>query len=573
MPSSSGRVSQKVSKPRSTEADRPAAGGAIEASSTGPEQVMLHLQRTIGNQAVLRLLRQGSPVLQRSAPVRYLQRKPPAAPAPATAAHPDHSDEQKDADQQDPATDQQADAASIQAALGSVKVVERTETELLLRPDLMFKLVPANTPAKAEAYRGIARARKRLRRAEAAANAAKAHPKNATKLKKAITEYEAAQHALTAAVEKARAFVLSRALRSDKQLKDLHRERARLKKRLDRLERHGKPADSKQVDDLKARLSEIDQEESKRKADLKAQVDQTSFEPVPTERHYYQITIDGEQISMFDHVEAYMTVVESGLEVRAKGEKKNSVNDVLEKSDLSESRKKILRTISAQEGHFTSLNTYDRAVLTWGMVQWTGGDHSDLTAALTVIKEAEPDAFKARFEKYGIDVVGNQLVVKGADGTVVKGDAAAKAVQGSPILTAVMARAGLDPAIQLGEIKAANETEVERPLNAYLTVQVPSKEPGKGKPRKVRIRARDIFTSEYGVGVLVDQTIHGGFPRRALQRALSKFLQDKQADPADVQSWAADAEKALIPVVAKWPKRAQALKDAGCSTDPGSFKP
>src|ERR1700747_917963 len=121
---------------------------------------------------------------------------------------------------------------------------------------------------------------------------------------------------------------------------------------------------------------------------------------------------------------------------------------MVEASGLSDSRKKILKTISKAEGGFTSVNTWDRATLTWGFVQWTGGDHTDLTAVLSIIKKVSPDAFQARFAKDGIDVVTGKRVVTSGSGTTEKGSAAASAVQASPLLTAIMSRAGMDPEIQ-----------------------------------------------------------------------------------------------------------------------------
>ena len=446
----------------------------------------------------------------------------------------------------------QVDAAEVKEAIASIQVEQLTEKKLILHPWKIFEQVPKNTAQKSASYRRVQKALNQLRKArDAVQSATRSH--KAKGLQKAKTAYEKAEQELLAATENLKAFVESQT-------------------------RKGK-AKTKKVKE--------EEGEAEKPEDKTSLIKEGIYAASETERIYYDITVDGEKISLYDHVDAYATVFEKGLEGKATGESKEAVRNMLEKSGLSDSHKKILKTISTAEGGFTSMNTWDRAVLTWGMVQWTGGDESDLTAALTIIKEVAPDAFKKRFQKYGIDVEKNKLVIVSGEGTVWQGKEAAKAVGESPVLTAVMSRAGLDTDIQIGELKAASKLEIDNPLDKKLQIEVPQKpEPkvektgkvkAKGKKKKttktfVAVRLGDIFTSEYGVGVLADQVVHGGFPGSALKRALTKFLKDHGLDPKDHTKWAADAEKALIPVVAKWPDRAKALEKNGCSKDPGTFR-
>src|SRR5207302_1049733 len=207
-------------------------------------------------------------------------------------------------------------------------------------------------------------------------------------------------------------------------------------------------------------------------------------------------------------------------------------------------RKKILKTISQAEGGFTSVNTWDRATVTWGFMQWTGGDHTDLTAVLTIIKKVAPDAFQNRFAKYGIDVADSKLVVTSGDGTAAKGATAAAAVQGSPLLTAITSRAGMDPEIQKAEVLAADDFEIQRPLDQRLSIKFTVK--GSNPPTKAaaEVRVGDVLTSEYAAGILADQTVHGGMGSflKPLKKALQKFVDDKGVAAAAVSSWAKDAE-------------------------------
>lgn len=205
------------------------------------------------------------------------------------------------------------------------------------------------------------------------------------------------------------------------------------------------------------------------------------------------------------------------------------------------------------------------ALLAWGMLQWTGGSGGDLETALRIIKRVAPAAFAARFTKYGIDVRGQDLVVTQPQGEPLVGEPAAKAVQDSPALTGVMSRAGMDPAIQVAELTAALQTKIDEPLAATLMVDFHG--------HTARIRVGDIFTSEYGVGVVADATVHGGLPKPQLTKHLQEFLTKHGYEPKNVAAWAAAAEQELLPVVvAGWTQRAHELEKNGCSRAAGSFK-
>jgi hypothetical protein len=233
---------------------------------------------------------------------------------------------------------------------------------------------------------------------------------------------------------------------------------------------------------------------------------------------------------------------------------------------LSDSNKKILRAISDNESGgapWSSVNTYDRAVLTWGLVQWTGGSQSDLTAALTTIKTVAPDAFADRFEKYGIDVVDDQLVITGADGSTKKGDAAAMGILESPTLSAVMSRAGLDSKIQQAEVAAAAQQQITGPLSDKFDVG------------KVKLRYNQVLTSEYVVGLFADQVVNSGKggTQKRVAAAVRAYVKSENLDPEKVAEWAPDLEKTLIALLSPFANRAVPFTNRGCSKTPGSYRP
>lgn len=202
-----------------------------------------------------------------------------------------------------------------------------------------------------------------------------------------------------------------------------------------------------------------------------------------------------------------------------------------------------------------------------------GGDQSDLTAALSVIKKVSPDAFQARFAKYGIDVVDNKLVVTNGGGTAVKGSAAASAVQSSPLLTAVISRACMDPEIQKDEVEIADQDQIQHPIDHQLSIEfkVPKSTPP--KKIKVHIRLGDVLTSEYAVGVAADVTVNRGLGSvlNHAKKALQKFVDDNDVEAADVKTWAEQAEAAVLPALILWEDRAESFSAAGCSKAAHSF--
>jgi len=233
---------------------------------------------------------------------------------------------------------------------------------------------------------------------------------------------------------------------------------------------------------------------------------------------------------------------------------------------LSESRRKILQAISGFEGGFDTVNTYDRAKVTWGFVQWTGGSHSDLTQTLTIIKQQHPDAFAKSFQAYGIDVVSDQLVITPPDGSAaIKGDAAAAAIMRNPRLAAALAHAGRSDDIQKGQVQAASQIEIEHALSQQVQF-------GEDK-NMVTTTTGALITSEYGVGVLANTFVHSGSgaARKTTHAAVVRYIADHPY-VAGNEAWRAGAEAAILSALAaKDSDRADSLRTL-LSEEPGSFK-
>jgi hypothetical protein len=543
--------------------------------------------------------------------------------------------------------------AGVKASLDTIQVVATSTTEARLKPEVMFVRATANTIRKKKLFETARKAFKALQAAQEKADnlaaAKNATPKAIKAATDAVTE---AQGKFDDAITSVKEYVRKVVEGEDAALKALRQKQAEAEAKVKVLTapkprkaaakgktatpEEAKAAEEKAAAELTAAQTALTQAKeavAKREQEIDDEVEAGEYGPVDVERTFYKITVDGETISLYDHVEAYATNFEKGIEGKGKSEAKSRVVDVLKASGLSGSRQKILGGISSQEGGFTATQTWDSAVLTWGFVQWTGGERSDLIAALILIKQHAPEAFKARFQKYGIDVdkKKRELVItkfKEPEGGAkegetkppvaqqVKGDPAALAVreEETPKLAAVFSRAGLDPDIQAAQVKAANYIEIDRPLAYAFEVTfpprpapeapkeakpaatptatptatppaatpapaaaAPAKPPEAKKPDppvKKQIRAGEIMTSEFGVGMLANRTVHYGLgsAQNIVRDKVREFVQKEKPDPEDIKSWAAKAEAAVLTELTE-EERAQALIDFGCSKDPGTFDP
>ena len=505
--------------------------------------------------------------------------------------------------------------ASIGEALAKVKVQTTKQTERSLQPWDIFRLVTANTPKKKNLYKelraawnALDAAKKRLaalpapattppatlsrrHRGKGKGQAKHSAPADPAAQRAAATEaVEKAQERVDAAIAALKKFILAdndllRGVRADE--RSLSKTLSRARQALTKLKKRKHP-DAKEVQDsekavktLEQQVAEIPKRRQEAVDKTNAALAKTSFSPELVEKTVYTFEIEGESVTLSDHVEAWATKFEQGLDEH-KSKVQAKLDDVLAQTKLSESIKKILRAISDNESGsapWSSVNTYDRAVLTWGLVQWTGGSHSDLTSALTTMKATAPAAFAERFEKYGIDVVNDQLVITGADGSTRVGDDAAMGIMGSPTLSAVMSRAGLDSRIQQAELAAAAEQQITGPLGATFEVDAPppaaapkDAKPGK-KAGKVRLRYGQVLTSELAAGLFADRVVNAGKggTQAKVAAAVRAYVKRKGVDPHDVATWAADVEKTLIPLLSPYANRVTPFVTRGCSKVPGSY--
>ncbi|MEJ2170653.1 MAG: hypothetical protein P8X90_34605 [Desulfobacterales bacterium] len=75
---------------------------------------------------------------------------------------------------------------------------------------------------------------------------------------------------------------------------------------------------------------------------------------------------------------------------------------------MTDSAINIMAAVSENEGNLYAVNTWDNAIMTFGMFQWTAGVESspgELPALLRKIKDADEAVFQEYFGRHGLDVI------------------------------------------------------------------------------------------------------------------------------------------------------------------------
>lgn len=74
-----------------------------------------------------------------------------------------------------------------------------------------------------------------------------------------------------------------------------------------------------------------------------------------------------------------------------------------EKIGLNTDQARSLKYVSEHEGKFDAINSYDRALFSYGFIQFAGGNRG-LAPTIALFKHLYPQAFAQQFQQYGIDV-------------------------------------------------------------------------------------------------------------------------------------------------------------------------
>ncbi len=207
--------------------------------------------------------------------------------------------------------------------------------------------------------------------------------------------------------------------------------------------------------------------------------------------------------------------------------------DKLRALKVTQSEINVMIAVAENEGNLDAINTWDSAFLSFGLFQWTAGTGSakgELPALLARIKDEDRDLFDKYCGQHGLDVVevtpGPVRGYFSLRGTKIKTPAAKENLRQAP-WAFYFWLAGQDPTVQAMEIKHA----LSRLDQFYSTERY----------KVGKHRVSDLVTSEYGVGLILDQ--HVNRPAH-VKTCLAKAL--AQTGLPNPKGWGTEEERKLI---------------------------
>jgi LysM repeat protein len=173
------------------------------------------------------------------------------------------------------------------------------------------------------------------------------------------------------------------------------------------------------------------------------------------------------------------------------------------RAGLSSSQAQMLKEVSKHEGCFDAINTYDKAIFSFGFIQFAGNvSGSRLPILLNRIKTEEPNLFNELFKKFGIDINGNIISVIDSKNITRTDVAAYEALQADRQLAGIWARAGYHTRVAEIQIEAANEFYVQPALTKIKIDLALGGTISRGIP------ITDIIRSQAGQAALIDITVN-----------------------------------------------------------------
>jgi peptidoglycan endopeptidase LytF len=191
-----------------------------------------------------------------------------------------------------------------------------------------------------------------------------------------------------------------------------------------------------------------------------------------------------------------------------------------------------LQYVSTHEGKFDAINSYDKAIFSYGFIQFVGAaaPGGSLNRVIESMKRNAPGAFSQVFQSVGIDSQGGTTTVLDDSGRALSGDQAWLYIQQNVPLYGAFVQAGFDPSLVLEQLRMANTLYVQPALNYKLsftvggiTVNVP--------------RLQDLLTSEAILTAVIAIAINqgsGGMSRIVADAVSQVAAQQQISNPQDL---------------------------------------
>ena len=226
---------------------------------------------------------------------------------------------------------------------------------------------------------------------------------------------------------------------------------------------------------------------------------------------------------------------------------------------------RALQYVSTHEGKFDAINSYDKAIFSYGFIQFVGAaaQGGSLNRVMASMKSNAPGAFSQVFQNVGIDVSGNTTTVADDNGNTLQGDQAWLYIQQTLPLYGAFVQAGFEPSLVLEQLRMANTLYVQPTLTAKLDLNIA------GSPMSVILQ--DIFTSEafrtIAIAVGINQGI-GGMSRNVVAPATSQVaMQTGVPDLRQIDERAVAEVIATTAADERVRSRAQGVLNSGLSFD------
>ncbi|MBX2890772.1 MAG: LysM peptidoglycan-binding domain-containing protein [Saprospiraceae bacterium] len=180
---------------------------------------------------------------------------------------------------------------------------------------------------------------------------------------------------------------------------------------------------------------------------------------------------------------------------------------------------RALQYVSTHEGKFDAINSYDRAIFSYGFIQFVGASAhgASLNQVLASMKANAPSLFDKVFQSVGIGVSGNVVTVVNDEGNTLQGDPAWLYIQQTVPLYGAFIQAGFEPSLVLEQLRMANTLYVQPTLNARLDLNIAG--------ASMAVTLKDIFTSEafqtIAIAIGINQGV-GGMSRNVVAPATSQ---------------------------------------------------
>ncbi len=172
---------------------------------------------------------------------------------------------------------------------------------------------------------------------------------------------------------------------------------------------------------------------------------------------------------------------------------------------LTQKQAIALQYVSTHEGGFDAINSFDKAIFSYGFIQFTGAAAvgASLNRVMASMKANAPGLFSSIFQRVGIDSASGQTTVRDEAGATLSGDSAWLYIQRNVPLYGAFIQAGFEPQLIREQLRMANELYVQPALNFKLDLNIAG-------VRIVVPRLRDILTSEAAMTIVVALAINQG---------------------------------------------------------------